>query len=496
MSYLFSYFSYNSILLIVLAFSIVLSYEIINGFHDSANSIATVIYTHALSSELAVVTSGIFNFLGVVFGGLSVAYAIVHLISIDLLLNINSIYGLKAIFSILFSAILWNLCTWFFYLPTSSSHTLIGAIVGIDIAYAICNHCSIIDALNFNKLLNVLLSLIISPILGLIIAGILVYVLKCFWKVSKEGYCINTTPKIYEKYSENIYPPYLVRIILILSSIGVSYSHGANDGQKGIGLIMLVLVCIFPSEYFVNLNASQYDINQTKQSISHLEKYYKNNKSNLKDSINIFATHTVNTKLMFSPKFFDKRLLNIFHSIQELLKNVFSYKDLNVHQRCELRRSLLYVTEFIEIINQNSMITSNEKHFLNNLKKNLSCTIEYAPIWIIMLVALSLSIGSMIGWRRIAITFGEKIGNKDITYAQAISSQLTAAASIGTASYTGIPVSTTHIVSSSIAGAILVNGDGIQTRTIKNIVIAWILTFPVSIILSGSLYWISLKLIY
>ncbi|XBC43313.1 MAG: inorganic phosphate transporter [Buchnera aphidicola (Meitanaphis flavogallis)] len=498
MSFLFSYSNYNSNFLIIIAFVMILSYEVINGFHDSANAIATIIYTHTLSSELAVIVSGIFNFLGVMFGGLSVAYTIVHLLSIDLLLNINSSYGLKAIFSILFAAMLWNLCTWFFYLPTSSSHTLIGTIIGINITYAISNHFSIIGSFNFSKLLNVFLSLIISPILGLVFSGILVLLFQRFWKISNNNSCYyttNITQNSYDPCHRNVNPPFLVKTVLILSSIGVSYSHGANDGQKGIGLIMLVLICLFPSEYFVNLNASKCDINQTKSSVLNLEKYYIHNKFSLQKSVDIMSTRATNIKFLSFKRSPDEKMLAIFHYAYNLLQGKLSYTELNIDQRYKLRQSLLYITEFIDIINQDFMIKSTDKHFLNNLKKDLLYTVEYAPIWIIVLVAVSLSIGTVIGWRRIAMTFGEKIGTKNMTYAQAMASQLTSAISIGTASYTGIPVSTTHIVSSSITGTILINGDEVQMRTIKNIIVAWILTFPVSMILSSSLYWISLKFI-
>ncbi|XBC40244.1 MAG: inorganic phosphate transporter [Buchnera aphidicola (Nurudea ibofushi)] len=495
MSHLFSFFSCTNNCLAIAAFAVVLLYEVINGFHDSANAIATVIYTHALSSKLAVILSGIFNFLGVVLGGLGVAYTIVHLISIDLLFDINSSYGLKAIFSILLAAIFWNLCTWILCLPNSSSHTLVGTIIGINITYAISNNISVMDSFNFDKFLNVFLSLIISPILGLIISGILVLVLNFFWKIIQESYYLYMFSRTYKHLQKDVTPPFLVRAILILSSIGVSYSHGANDGQKGIGLIMLILICIFPSEYFVNLCASQYDINQTRNSVYSLENYYIHNKKSLKRSTNIMAIHSIDKNSLSLDKSSDEKILNVFQSLKKLLDNTLSYKELHIDQRYKLRQLLLYMTEFIDTINKYSQIKSDDKHFLKKLKKSLICTIEYAPIWIIMLVALALSIGTLMGWKRIVTTFGEKIGTKNITYVQAISSQLTAAISMSTASYTGVPVSTTHIISSSIAGAILVNGDKIQTRTVKNIIISWVLTFPISIVLSSILYWISLTMI-
>ncbi len=160
-----------------------------------------------------------------------------------------------------------------------------------------------------------------------------------------------------------------------------------------------------------------------------------------------------------------------------------------------MRRLLLCVSDTVDKVAKLPETSADDKRFLNKLKSDLLGTVEYAPIWIIVAVALALGIGTMIGWRRVATTIGEKIGKKGMTYAQGMSAQVTAAVSIGVASYTGMPVSTTHILSSSVAGTMLVDGGGLQSRTIKNIAMAWVFTLPVCILLSGSLYWIALKLI-
>ena len=139
--------------------------------------------------------------------------------------------------------------------------------------------------------------------------------------------------------------------------------------------------------------------------------------------------------------------------------------------------------------------SAQDARFLKTLSRDLLNTVEYAPIWIIISVALALSIGTMVGWKRVAVTIGEKIGKKGMTYAQGVSAQVTAAVSIGVASYTGMPVSTTQVLSSAVAGTMIVDGGGVQTKTVKNIALAWILTLPVSIALSGVLYWISLSLL-
>jgi low-affinity inorganic phosphate transporter len=242
MLYLFSYSDVNHSLFVFLALLFVLFYEAINGFHDTANAVSTLIYTRAISAHIAVIMSGIFNFLGVLLGGLTVAYAIVHLLPNDLLLNSSANNALAMVFSMLLAAIIWNLSTWYFCLPASSSHSLIGSIIGIGLTNALVTGSSLVNALNISKMTNVFLSLIFSPIIGLIIAGGLIFLLRHYFNNSKHFYHIHMTPLEREITEGKKKPPFLIRIALILSSIGVSYAHGANDGQKGIGLIMLVLI--------------------------------------------------------------------------------------------------------------------------------------------------------------------------------------------------------------------------------------------------------------
>ncbi|QCI17381.1 inorganic phosphate transporter [Buchnera aphidicola (Aphis helianthi)] len=484
MLYLFSYSDLNHSLFIFLALFFVLCYEAINGFHDTANAVSTLIYTRAMSSNLAVIMSGIFNFLGVLFGGLTVAYAIIHLLPNDLLLNGSSKQALAMVFSILLAAILWNLSTWYFCLPASSSHSLIGAIIGIGLTNALTTGSSLVNALNIPKILNIFVSLVLSPIIGLIISGSLIFLLRYISNKYKKFNKIHMTPLERKQNDGKKNPPISIKIALILSSIGVSYAHGANDGQKGIGLIMLVLVSIAPVNFLVNLNASKKEIIYTKNAINDLDKYYSN------DYFQIIKKKYKNNKLYFN-------YINIIKNIkdtQNLLNHVYDYNILNIQQRFQLRHFLLYISENIDQIT-NSNISNNEKIFLYKIKKNILITVEYAPIWIILIIALALSIGTMFGWKRIVVTIGEKIGKKRMTYAQAMSAQITASVSIGIASYTGIPVSTTHILSSSVAGSMLADGDQIQKSTIKNIILAWILTLPVSILLSSFLYWIALFLI-
>ena len=275
MLHLFAGLDLHTGLLLLLALAFVLFYEAINGFHDTANAVATVIYTRAMRSQLAVVMAAVFNFFGVLLGGLSVAYAIVHMLPTDLLLNMGSSHGLAMVFSMLLAAIIWNLGTWYFGLPASSSHTLIGAIIGIGLTNALMTSTSVVDALNVPKMIQIFLSLILSPIVGLVIAGLMVFLLRRYWNGSKKQQRIHLTPAEREKKDGKRKPPFWTRTALILSAIGVSFSHGANDGQKGIGLIMLVLIGVAPAGFVVNMSATGYDIARTRDAVTHLQQYYQ-----------------------------------------------------------------------------------------------------------------------------------------------------------------------------------------------------------------------------
>lgn len=499
MLHLFAGLDLSTGLLLVLALLFVLFYEAINGFHDTANAVATVIYTRAMRAQLAVVMAGVFNFFGVMLGGLSVAYAIVHMLPTDLLLNVGSAHGLAMVFSMLLAAIIWNLGTWYLGLPASSSHTLIGAIIGIGLTNALMTGSSAVDALNIPKVINIFLSLILSPIVGLVVAGGLIFLLRRYWSGTKKRARIHMTPADREKIDGKKKPPFWTRIALIVSAIGVSYSHGANDGQKGIGLIMLVLIGVAPAGFVVNMGASGYDITRTRDAVNHLEQYYQQHNETLTHIVQM-APPALPTpeEVATGPQEFhcdSARALQAVQQAQGMLNNLQSYDQLTVEQRGQMRRLLLCIADTADKAAKLPETSTDDKRFLSKLKGDLLVTIEYAPVWIIVAVALALGTGTMIGWRRVATTIGEKIGKKGMTYAQGMSAQVTAALSIGVASYTGMPVSTTHILSSSVAGTMLVDGGGLQKRTIKNIAMAWVFTLPVCIVLSGSLYWIALQLI-
>ena len=431
-------------LLLLLALAFVLFYEAINGFHDTANAVATVIYTRAMQPQLAVVMAAFFNFFGVLLGGLSVAYAIVHMLPTDLLLNMGSTHGLAMVFSMLLAAIIWNLGTWFFGLPASSSHTLIGAIIGIGLTNALLTGSSVMDALNLREVTKIFSSLIVS-------------------------------------------------------AAGVAFSHGANDGQKGIGLVMLVLVGIAPAGFVVNMNASGYEITRTRDAVSNFEHYLQQHPELPQKLIAMEpplpAASTDGTQVTE----FHCHPANTFDAIARvktmLPGNMESYEPLSVSQRSQLRRIMLCISDTSAKLAKLPGVSKEDQNLLKKLRSDMLSTIEYAPVWIIMAVALALGIGTMIGWRRVAMTIGEKIGKRGMTYAQGMAAQMTAAVSIGLASYIGMPVSTTHVLSSAVAGTMVVDGGGLQRKTVTSILMAWVFTLPAAIFLSGGLYWIALQLI-
>ncbi|AKC59621.1 inorganic phosphate transporter [Blochmannia endosymbiont of Polyrhachis (Hedomyrma) turneri] len=539
MIHLFADLELHIRIMLICTLVLIFIYEAINGFHDTSNSVVTVIYTCALQSRPAVAISGIFNFLGVTFSGLSVAYTIIHLLPMQLIINNNPHHILAMVFSILFAAILWNLSTWYLRLPTSSSHTLIGALIGIGIINTITTHCQFAQGLNIQKLIEILLSLIISPLIGLFFAKIIMLILCQYWKNDKQTCYIHMTPSEKEQKNGKRQPPVLLRSILIVSSAGVSFSHGANDGQKGIGLIMLLLIGVIPTSFIINMNTTQYEIEHTRAAINYLHQYYintysqqnihqlnkiyqkqglilkqqkfiqdsqitlsnkqiqttKNNTISYKQTNNTHQIPNIKTK-HDTLTLYDNDLisnLNIINHTLLLLKDLHTYDQLNPHERSQLRYLLLCILEIIDAISKSPNVSSIEKYQFTKLKQHLLHTIEYAPLWIIITVAISLSLGTIIGWKRVATTIGEKIGKKDMTYAQGLATQVTTAIAIGIASYAGMPVSTTHVLSSSMAGSMLMSGHGIQNKIVKNILINWILTLPISIILSSLLYWIILK---
>ncbi|MCS7017885.1 MAG: inorganic phosphate transporter [Cytophagales bacterium] len=442
-----------------------LAFEFINGFHDTANAVATVIYTNSLRPIPAVVWSGIWNFIGVLTGGISVAIAIINILPIDTILDTNIGHSVALVLAILLTAIFWNLGTWYLGLPCSSSHTLIGSIIGAGFGYSLLNAEVATSAVNWGEARKIGSALLFSPLLGFGLTVFLMFLLRFVFKADS---------KIFREPPKGEPPPWWIRTILILTCTGVSYSHGSNDGQKGIGLVMLVLVSFSPVYFALDTSKDSQQLNsglagfqRTIQQIN-LQELAKRDSAQLAD---------INSKLTWMQ--------------QELIK-YGSLDNLPPEERFEFRKAILLAEKFFRDAEKNSVpgISQEQLVSVKAALKLITPFTNYAPVWVILAVALSLGFGTMVGWKRIVVTIGEKIGKQHLTYAQGASAETVAAGTIGLASALGLSVSTTQVLSSGIAGAMVASNGlkNLQGSTIKNILIAWLLTFPVCMAGAGTLF--------
>jgi low-affinity inorganic phosphate transporter len=328
------------------------------------------------------------------------------------------------------------------------------------------------------------LSLLISPLVGFGVAALLLLLLKKIFTGPK----IHKTPQEREQIDGKKHPPFWTRVTLVASAMGVSFVHGSNDGQKGIGLIMLVLIGLTPAQFVLNLDSSTYQIERTRDAAVHLRNFYHANENNVNGLVDF--TKKEGEVVADSFKCNGKESLVVINTLESQLKGVNHYSDLNLEQRRSVRRLLLCIDDTAKKVSKLDAISDKKKGDLKNLRKDLTATTEYAPMWVIIAVALALGLGTMMGWKRIVYTVGEKIGKSGMTYSQGMSAQITAATAIGVASVTGMPVSTTHVLSSAVAGTMVANRTGLQFSTVRTILLAWVFTLPATILLSGGLFYI------
>lgn len=468
-----------------LAMAFVLAFEFINGFHDTANAVATVIYTKAMPPYLAVFASGVFNFLGVLLGGVGVAYAIVHLLPVELLINVDTGRGLAMVFSLLLAAIIWNLGTWYFGIPASSSHTLIGSILGVGLANAMLTEVTVADGVNWQKAIDIGISLLASPLAGFAVAGLLLLALKLWKPVST----MHDTPELRKEVIGKKHPPFWTRLTLVLSAMAVSFVHGSNDGQKGIGLIMLVLIGIVPAQFALNLESSKYDVSRTQDAAIHLSEFYQEKHDVLAEYLALGKAGRSDLPNQY--KCDPQQTEATLNALNDTLHGIKTYSDLTEQGRVDVRRYLLCLDDSAKKVLKLDHLNGAEKKDLDRLRKDLTGSTEYAPFAVVLAVAIALGLGTMFGWKRVVLTVGEKIGKQGMTYAQGMSAQVTAAIAIGMANIFSLPVSTTHVLSSGVAGSMVANKSGIQKETVTTILMAWVLTLPTTILLSAGLYYIA-----
>ncbi len=453
-------------LLLILCITAALTFEFINGFHDTANAVATVIYTHSLKPRVAVIWSGLWNFIGVNVGGIAVAVGIINLLPMEALTENSLAHSLAMIMALIITAIIWNIGTWYMGIPCSSSHTLIGSIFGVGIAYMLLpDNQDII--LNWGKIKDTGLSLLISPLIGFFAAMLLLWLLKM----------VIRNKVIFKEPKAKKPPPLWVRSILVLTCTSVSFSHGSNDGQKGVGLIMIILMSIVPMRFALD---------------------HSKDPAKLQANLTIMRTNLarVDTSgLDIHGKQVFREVSVTLDSLTGIFTGITSFGNMSRSGSMHARKDILVVSKKSEILIRlvlsksvspvdHSWITQ----YRNQIKELRSFT-EYSPWWVILMISLALGMGTMVGWRRIVVTIGEKIGKTHLTYAQGASAELVAAITISASSWLGLPVSTTHVLSSGVAGSMVTeNGfKNLQSKTVASIGVAWLITLPVTMLLSGSL---------
>jgi len=471
---------------LVLALGLALSFEFVNGFHDTANAVATVIYTHTLRPTVAVVWSGCWNLIGVLTSSGGVAFGVLALLPVELVLNVGSAAGFAMVFALLISAIAWNLGTWYLGLPASSSHTLIGSMLGVGLANSMLSSGRQFgEGVNWGKAAEVGISLLISPIIGFVCAALLLLLAKA--AIRRE--------ELYRAPDKEKVPPTWIRSLLIFTCTAVSFGHGSNDGQKGMGLIMLILIGIVPMTYALDLSTSQASLQElaaaAESAATQMEHHAPVKVQG--DSGEILSDYLKSGAAS----------QNVFAAIGEKCRAIATLLHitprlamLNAYQRRTLRSNLYIASESLNRLTQTGQLsTDDEKAAASKFRGRAEKLTKYIPTWVKVMIAVVLGLGTMIGWKRIVVTVGEKIGKEHLSYAQGAAAELVAAGTILAADGFGLPVSTTHVLSSGVAGTMAANHSGLQMNTLRNLLVAWVLTLPVCVLLGAGIFAFGLNIL-
>jgi PiT family inorganic phosphate transporter len=473
----------TAIVLLGLALLIALGFEFVNGFHDTANAVATVIYTHSLPAQYAVVWSGFFNFLGVLTSSGAVAFTVVSLLPVELILQVGSGAGYAMIFALLIAAIVWNLGTWSLGLPASSSHTLIGSIIGVGLANQLLSTNTSVSGVDWGQVWGVFKALLVSPIVGFTCAALLLLLMKAVVK----------SKQLYEAPDGNSKPPVWIRGLLILTCTGVSFAHGSNDGQKGMGLIMLILIGVAPTAYALNRALPESSTPAFMQATERVEGVFTaraQNETVPADQARDRVTRAVQEKSFDKPAVF-AAMSSLAHDMAAQVQGYGAIKRVPAEQVQNVRNDMFLASEAVRQMEKQGMAFSGEESAaLKGWRGELDAGTKFIPLWVKVGVAVALGLGTMIGWKRIVVTVGERIGKTHLTYGQGAAAELVAMATIGAADAYGLPVSTTHVLSSGVAGTMAANGSGLQWSTVRSIAMAWVLTLPAAALLAGGLYFL------
>lgn len=478
----------SALILLATALLIALGFEFVNGFHDTANAVATVIYTNALNAPTAVMWAGFCNFLGVMVASGAVAYSIIALLPVEMIMNVGSGAGFAMVFALLLAAIMWNLGTWYFGIPASSSHTLIGSIIGVGLMNQLLNSGSGTSGVDVDQIIKVGKALLFSPLIGFVFAIAVFMLVRVIFKKQLE---------LFQPPKGNTPPPPLIRAILIFTCTGVSFAHGSNDGQKGMGLIMLILIGLVPLAYSLNKTLDEKHL-QSFQSLSQQTAvilHQQANNMSYEQSRQEITTY-IQTKQVTATTI--PALATLTSHLGQDMTGRVDLKGLNEQETNRVRNDMyLSLTAFKNLEKQKALpeMTAEQQQIVKDYRKNVDAFLQYIPTWVKVAVALALGMGTMVGWKRIVVTVGERIGKNHMTYGQGMSAELVAMTTIAAADGFGMPVSTTHVLNSAVAGTMVANKSGLQASTIKTILSAWVLTLPVTIALSGGLFWLFLQFV-
>jgi PiT family inorganic phosphate transporter len=467
--------------LLGVALCIALGFEFVNGFHDTANAVATVIYTHSMPAQVAVVWSGVWNLIGVITSTGLVAFTIVSLLPVELILQVGSAAGFAMVFALLIAAIIWNVGTWYFGIPNSSSHALIGSIIGVGLMNQLMGGPNGTSGVDWSQATSVFRSLAFSPVVGFILSGLLLLVAKVALPF----------PKLYKAPEGAAPPPHWIRALLILTCTGVSFFHGSNDGQKGMGLIMLILIGTVPTAYALNHAIGADRVPVFHQAAQRAEDVLaKHGGAGESADSRKDVTDAIRERVVTPQSLPALRLL-----IADISRQVDEYGALSrvpAEKTPNVRNDMYLASEMLARIGKSSepALSAPELADLKAYKAEIDNATKFIPTWVKVAVAIALGMGTMVGWKRIVVTVGEKIGKTHLTYGQGASAEIIAMATIGAADAWGWPVSTTHVLSSGVAGTMAANRSGLQWSTIASMAMAWVLTLPAAIALSGCLFWI------
>lgn len=455
------------VIALVIIFILLLVQEACNGFHDVGGAIVAVIYSNALKPLQAVLMAASLNFIGVLVGGTAVAFSMVNLLPPGMVAGIDTLPEVSFFLALILSAVIWNLTTWYFGIPNSTTHTYIGAIMGVSFAHALVQNAGVLEGVNWHLGEHVMLALLLSPVLAFVL-GLGVYALMKRLVRSEA---------LFKPHDPHGRPPGPVKGLLIAGSAGISLMHGTNDGQKSIGLMLLVLIGIGPALFGIDRQASPETLRAAEQAIQSIEQVTR-------DAAAAMPADDPNRAVV-------EDAMKRAGQAKTLFGNIASLNDMPDDQVRALRQELVFLKREASVLSKrgaaSGVITPAQATQLKQDKEALAPLLENVPFWLIVLSAACLGIGTAFGYRRIVRTLAEQMASEPMNAAHGTAAQLTTILSIGAADLTGMPVSTSQLNASGIAGAMKASGATLQGSTLQKIILTWLVTLPGSLLFAMTL---------